>query len=314
MFDMLPNQWTPTVPLIELAGDGPFRIEIAGDAVVAFRGPNGQIATLIDRCPHRSARLSNGTVQPDGLLRCPYHGWRFNDRGDCKQVPLNDLGEEQRQRLCVTRVPSIELAGCLWIYTGLNTDTPPHLPASLDGDPTQFHVATETWQTHWTRAVENFIDFSHLAYVHEKTIGGFMHHGAENDAVVSSRIDATDWGFINTHSFSEGPGFRLDWYRPNRTTLHFGPTDESKLNIFSVPISDELTRVMTCRKLPEGAELSEWQKAHEAAGNPVLGEDRMIVEAQTGAIRTDGSEVSVPTDGPTVAFRRWYREAVLDAA
>ncbi len=105
-----------------------------------------------------------------------------------------------------------------------------------------------------------------------------MHHGAENDAVVSSRIDATDSGFINTHSFSEGPGFRLDWYRPNRTTLHFGPTDESKLNIFSVPISDELTRVMTCRELPEGAELSEWRKAHEAAGNPVLGEDRISLK------------------------------------
>ena len=45
MFDMLPNQWNPTAPLIELAGDGPFRIEIAGDAVVAFRRPNGQIAT-----------------------------------------------------------------------------------------------------------------------------------------------------------------------------------------------------------------------------------------------------------------------------
>ena len=125
----------------------------------------------------------------------------------------------------------------------------------------------------------------------KKTIGGFMHHGAESDAVVSSRIDATDWGFINTHSFSEGPGFRLDWYRPNRTTLHFEPTNESKLNIFSVPISGELNRVMTCRKLPEGAELSEWQKAYEAAGNPVLGEDRMVVEAQTGAIRTDGSGV-----------------------
>ena len=99
MFGMLPNQWTPTVPLIELAGDGPFRIEIAGDAVVAFRGPNGQIATLIDRCPHRSSRLSNGTVQTDGLLRRHYHCWRFDDRGACKQVPRNDFGEEQRQRL-----------------------------------------------------------------------------------------------------------------------------------------------------------------------------------------------------------------------
>ena len=136
MFDMLPNQWTPTVPLIELAGNGPFRLEVAGDAVVAFRGPNGQIATLIDRCPHSSACLSNGTVQTDGLLRRHYHGWRFDDRGACKQVPRNDLGEEQRQRLCVTRLPSIELAGCLWIYTGLNTDKTPYLPASLDGDPT----------------------------------------------------------------------------------------------------------------------------------------------------------------------------------
>lgn len=310
MFDMLPNEWTPTVPLSDLDGDGPFRIEIAGDAVVAFRQPNGQLTTLIDRCPHRSARLSNGTVQSDGLLRCPYHGWRFDDAGACRQVPLNDIGDEHRKKLCATQVACTELAGCLWIYTGPITDSQPELPDSLIGDPTRFHVATETWHTHWTRAVENFIDFSHLAYVHEKTIGGFMHHGAEHGAVVSSRIDETSWGFINTHSFGEGPGFRFDWYRPNRTTLHFGPTDESKLNIFSVPINAELTRVMTCRKLPEGAKLSEWQKAHEAAGNPVLGEDRVIVEAQPGAIKTDGSEISVPTDGPTVAFRRWYRQAV----
>ena len=48
------------------------------------------------------------------------------------------------------------------------------LPASLQGPPEQFGTYVQEWQAHWTRAVENFIDFAHPAY--ERKVFGRPRH------------------------------------------------------------------------------------------------------------------------------------------
>ena len=40
----------------------------------------GTVAAMIDRCLHRSTRLSVGCVDRDAL-RCAYHGWRWDAAG-----------------------------------------------------------------------------------------------------------------------------------------------------------------------------------------------------------------------------------------
>ena len=45
----------------------------------------------VDRCPHRSTRLSVGWIEP-GSIRCAYHGWRYSTAGECVEIPATPDG------------------------------------------------------------------------------------------------------------------------------------------------------------------------------------------------------------------------------
>ena len=66
-----------------------------GEAVVLFRGANGQPAALDDRCCHRAAPLSLGAVEGDHL-RCGYHGLIFDAKGQCVRCPGQDMVSSTR--------------------------------------------------------------------------------------------------------------------------------------------------------------------------------------------------------------------------
>lgn len=313
MFDLMPNQWTPVVPLTELRGN-PVAAQVAGVPIVLFQPPGGDWSAFVDRCPHRSLPLSKGTVTREGTLRCAYHGWSFNTKGECTRVPLNELSAEKRAPLCARALPTRTLAGAVWVYTGAVADGEPVVPASLADRGAEYGTAHQVWDAHWTRAVENFIDFAHVPYVHQQSIGQYSHHAAEAGVVTRCELEERDFGFVSTHSMGGRGGFRFDWYRPNLTCLHFGGPEEAKLHVFSIPVDQRTTRVMTVRKLPRGVRQVDWERAHAADSHQVLDEDRHIVEAQPGPVALDGSERSVPSDAPTLAFRRWYRRHVVGIA
>ena len=67
-------------------GDTPFARQLLGEFVVLFRTSDGVAHALEDRCPHRFAPLSMGTVVED-QLQCPYHGLRFGTDGACSYNP-----------------------------------------------------------------------------------------------------------------------------------------------------------------------------------------------------------------------------------
>lgn len=296
---------------MELTGN-PQRVEIAGEKLVVFQEPGGQWRALLDRCPHRGAALSLGTVTDDGSLQCRYHGWRFRGDGACTRVPLNELTEKAVASIRATAVPVLELAGALWIYTGALDDgpvpSPPELPSSLQGPPRQFGTYCQHWTAHWTRAVENFIDFAHPSYLHRNTIGAWTHDYAEGGAVATCEVHAESWGFRTLNYFgNRRQGMRVDWFRPNLSLIHFGVSAESKLHVFSIPVSATHTRVMTVRRLPPGADATAWSARAASIDNTILDEDRVVVESQQGPV-DDATEISVATDAPAVAFRRWHRE------
>lgn len=290
----------------------PQAIEIAGERLVVFQAGDGRWHALLDRCPHRGAALSLGAVTDDGNLQCRYHGWRFRGDGVCTRVPLNDLTAMAVSSIRATAVPALELAGALWIYTGSLQDeagpAPPELPASLQGPPRQFGTYCQHWTAHWTRAVENFIDFAHPSYLHRDTIGAWTHDHAEGGAVATVEVEDQAWGFRTLNYFgSRRQGFRVDWYRPNLSVLHFGGSGEGKLHVFSIPVSATHTRVMTVRRLPAGADPAAFTARAASVDHTILDEDRIVVESQAGPA-DDLGEISVATDAPAVAFRRWHRE------
>ena len=311
MFETFPNQWTPVLPLTEL-GANPIALELAGEPLVLFRDNEQCWHALHDYCPHRGARLSLGTVTAEGHLRCGYHGWRYNGSGECLAAPLNDLNPAALAKIRATSLPTRLIAGAVWVYTATdpdNADPPePVLPDSFDGDPNLFVTYKQEWQAHWTRAQENFIDFAHPPYLHEKTIGAWMHRYAESGGTARVEAEDTEFGMIMTSYIGDSDsGFQLHWYRPNIAILHFGRTPYNWLHVICIPVSENHTRVMTVRRVRGPDDLKSYSRHASGTDNRILDEDRSIVESQHGDVLSDPDEISVATDKPTLVFRDWYR-------
>ena len=63
---------------------------ICEEPIVFFRGDDGKIGALEDRCGHRSAPLSVGRLKGNEV-ECGYHGLRFDRTGQCTAIPPQEL-------------------------------------------------------------------------------------------------------------------------------------------------------------------------------------------------------------------------------
>jgi phenylpropionate dioxygenase-like ring-hydroxylating dioxygenase large terminal subunit len=77
--------WYPVMPSSRLNGE-PEPFKLLGSDIVLWRGANGAVACLRDRCCHRTAKLSLGLIE-DGHLVCGYHGWTYRPDGVCVRIP-----------------------------------------------------------------------------------------------------------------------------------------------------------------------------------------------------------------------------------
>jgi phenylpropionate dioxygenase-like ring-hydroxylating dioxygenase large terminal subunit len=49
-------------------------------SIALYRGEDGELAAMQNRCAHRQLKLSKGAVDKCSL-RCAYHGWAYNREG-----------------------------------------------------------------------------------------------------------------------------------------------------------------------------------------------------------------------------------------
>lgn len=314
MFSMFRDQWTPITFSRHVKAGRAHKVKVAGEDVALFRDRAGQLGALLDRCPHRGVALSLGRVTEKGTLECPFHGWKFERDGACAQVPFCDLSPLKRERLRATAIPVREIAGMVWIFTGRDAaGTEPDVPSSLT-EPTWAHFEYfEEWSTHWTRAMENMLDYPHLPYVHRRSIGRALRAPAERGAELVLETKTTSFGMnILAHVDGKPGGAGLDWRRPNGMVLHldFG-TRRMKQHVYCVPVDEKTTRMMLVSTRDFGLffllrpffALTDWSNTY------ILREDRAVVESSSPMeVPPAAEEKSVATDAPTLVFRRWYEK------
>ena len=78
--------WYPVAFASQLKDDKPVPFELFNQPWVMFRNEQGQPACVRDTCAHRACPLSLGKVI-DGNIQCPYHGWQYNQHGQCVSMP-----------------------------------------------------------------------------------------------------------------------------------------------------------------------------------------------------------------------------------
>lgn len=167
----LKNTWYVAGWSHEITDTSLFSRTITGVPVVFWRDAQGRVAALPDRCSHRGAPLSRGRLE-DGELRCMYHGVKFNCEGTCTFVP----GQERiPPGANLAPFPVVERNKWVWIWMGEAAKADPSLiPDTFWLDSPQWHYKPDCmhYDVNYLLIADNLLDFSHLPFVHEKTLGG----------------------------------------------------------------------------------------------------------------------------------------------
>jgi len=311
MFDGFGGVWTPHCLDRDLGRD-PRAMSIAGTPVVLFRDGDGRAAALLDRCPQRGVALSLGKVT-DGCLECPFHGWRLDRAGAVRDVPWNP--EAKTARLHGTAFPVLAAGGILWLYTAaLGLDAPaaegPAIADVFMRPDVRLSAIDVTFKTHWTRAMENMLDWPHLPYVHGRTIGKGLPSGLGKRMDIE--LDVQPWGWRSTIAIEGEPRPGVLEHRwPNVMVLHIPVRGRTLVMLNAcIPIDASSTRmfVVTARDFLTSAIFDRFV---DRMNRPILEEDREVVESSHPAeVPRPQDEQSVRTDAPTLWFRKRYH-AVL---
>lgn len=140
-----------------------------GKPLVVYRGEDGTLGALENRCAHRQLKLSAGEV--DGCnLTCTYHGWTYDREGRVVHY-AHDLFGRARPEVRIRHFPVQEKHGLIWVFPGdpalAAERSIPEIP-ELSGPRPWARIDTSyTWNAHHSMIIDNVSDFSH-AYLHRK--------------------------------------------------------------------------------------------------------------------------------------------------
>ncbi len=163
------NAWYPVCRSKQLR-KSPLKRQLLGQDLVLFRDANRSPVALQDRCPHRNVPLSEGWVTA-GEIVCPYHGWRFNVRGECTEIPGRCI-QKMRQSFAAVRFAVVEQQDLIWVYA--SPDVIPETRPYLLPEYATPGFSSLVWETELNttlpRLAENFLDGTHTHYVHNGLI------------------------------------------------------------------------------------------------------------------------------------------------
>jgi phenylpropionate dioxygenase-like ring-hydroxylating dioxygenase large terminal subunit len=175
------------------------------DLVLWFEASSQRWRAFEDACPHRLVPLSEGRLNAQGELECPYHGWSFEGTGRCTAIPQAEEGARvSTGRSSCRSYPTSTGQGLLFVFMGEAEQAAavalPLVPA-LEEEPERW-LLRDTFRDlpmDALTALENVLDVSHVPFTHHLTVGR-----RENAAPVRAELgELSAAGF--TALWPEGP-------------------------------------------------------------------------------------------------------------
>ncbi len=168
----LPECWYPALPDKAVPPRGPRGLKILGEEIAFFRSKGGDVVAVSDVCPHRGGSMQRGDCHYAGTLACPYHGWVFDERGECVAVLSEGPDSRIPGKVRIRTFPTQTHKGVVFVWMGrdapapIRQDVPPEF---FEDEDTLVFTAIRSWPINWRVALENALD-SHVMYVHRNSL------------------------------------------------------------------------------------------------------------------------------------------------
>ena len=311
---ILAGFWHP-VAFVHEIGEQPVSQTLLDVDLVIFR--IGDAVTVArDRCPHRGARLSAGTIEQEYLI-CPMHGLHYDTDGQCTLIPsIAEPRPAIPREFCLQVYQSVQRYGLLWVCL---KDAPlnplPEWPDLEHEKRQNICLPTDEWAASAPRHVENFNDIAHFPWVHLQSFGG-----DKTEAFPLYKVDKTDSGLSFEVTYTEGGNrfpdgvekknrevrYLYEMTYPFSTLLHVCPLESDFVHFFAdtvCPVSHNRSRIFQLYTDTSGKPK---EKLWSDEAIIINAEDKPLVEGQTPLeLPLDLThDFSIPADRFSIEYRR----------
>ncbi|CAI8930811.1 Rieske 2Fe-2S domain-containing protein [Methylocaldum szegediense] len=270
-------------------------------SIALFRGDDGRLAAVQNRCPHRQLKLTHGVVDRC-RLRCAYHGWAFDRDGRLVDYSHDSFGKSLIKHQLRT-YPVQARYGLIWLFPGnpalAEERKVPEIPELGRDRPWPNFTMDFTWRAHHSMVIDNICDFSH-AFLHRKyrpfVDARLTRHEASEDRVYLT-YDAdmaagpisrvfVDRARVNTRSIELCYEYPYQWTNTGDSIKNWSfllPIDEQTTRVFFLFYFDSLKIPLLSRKTPRWLTQLVLNIAKHLVFKPILSEDGFALEAEQQA-------------------------------
>lgn len=273
-------------------------VQFWNSSIAIYRGHDGALHALENRCAHRQLKLSLGQVEGCNLT-CAYHGWSYNGDGHVVSF-AHDLFDKPGLKVRVRSYPVQVRYGLIWVFPGdravAEERTIPDIPELEGPRPWACARLDFTWRAHHSMVIDNVSDFTH-AYLHRKyrpfVDARMAGCEAADDRVTLSyqtgigrgRISGlfVDRQRVDTNSIELCYQYPYQWSNTGDKIKHWCfvlPLDERTTRAFFLFYFDALKIPLTPLRIPRWLMTPVLQVARRTLIKPLLAQDGFAVEAE----------------------------------
>src|SRR5487761_2405680 len=115
--ELMRRYWQPFLPAAALLENPVQKVRLLGEDLVCYKDRSGTYGLIGPNCAHRLVGMEYGIPQEHGI-RCPYHGWCYDESGACTDTPLEPTNSRIKDNVHLAGYPVQEMGGLLFAYMG----------------------------------------------------------------------------------------------------------------------------------------------------------------------------------------------------